>query len=126
MFEITVEADFCAAHFLRDYVGKCANLHGHNYRVVAAFEGERLNRAGLLVDFTVVKALLRGIAESLDHKFLNELPPFLEINTSAENIAWYFHQELTRGLEAANLEVPVRVREVRVWETETSSAAYRA
>ncbi len=125
MFEVSVEAGFAAAHQLRNYRGKCENLHGHNYKVRVTVQGEDLNSIGLLADFTELKAALREISESLDHKFLNEIPPFTEINPSAENVAKYICDELQKSLSAGASEVPVKIAEVKVWETDTSTATYR-
>jgi 6-pyruvoyltetrahydropterin/6-carboxytetrahydropterin synthase len=122
MFEVSVEQTFAAGHALRDYKGKCENVHGHNYRVQVTVAGERLADNGLLVDFLELKRLMHGVIEYLDHRFINDLPPFDVINPSAENMAKYFHDEISRGLGG---ELPVRVAEVRIWETDTSVAVYR-
>ncbi len=123
MFEISVEQTFAAGHALRNYKGRCENVHGHNFRVQVKIQGDRLDDTGLLVDFIDVKGVMRGVIERLDHQFLNDVPPFDEKNPSAENIAEYFHGEMTRGLAAA--PVPIRIREVTVWETDIQSATYR-
>jgi len=123
MFEVSVEQTFAAGHALRNYKGKCENVHGHNFKVQVTIEGERLDDTGLLVDFIDVKNLMGGVIQRLDHQFLNEVAPFDVKNPSAENIAEYFHQEMTIGL--ANTSVPVWIREVKVWETEIQSASYR-
>jgi 6-pyruvoyltetrahydropterin/6-carboxytetrahydropterin synthase len=123
MFEVSVEQTFAAGHALRNYKGRCENVHGHNFRVRVTIEGERLDDTGLLVDFLDVKKSMGDIIARLDHVFLNDIPPFDVKNPSAENIAEYFHEELSRTL-AAN-PVPVQLREVRVWETDIQSAAYR-
>src|SRR5271163_1986116 len=113
MFEVSVDQTFAAGHALRNYKGKCENVHGHNFRVQVVIEGERLDETGLLVDFLDVKDAMRNIIGRLDHVFLNDIPPFDVKNPSAENIAEYFHQEMTQGLSSA--PVRVRVREVKVW-----------
>jgi len=123
MFEVTVEQTFAAGHALRNYKGKCENVHGHNFRVQVVIEGEKLDEAGLLVDFIDVKAAMRTIIERLDHVFLNDISPFDVKNPSAENIAEYFYSEMTKSLKTP---VPVHVREVKVWETDIQSATYRA
>jgi 6-pyruvoyltetrahydropterin/6-carboxytetrahydropterin synthase len=123
MFEVSVEQTFAAGHALRDYKGKCENVHGHNFKVQVTIEGERLDRTGMLVDFIDVKDKMREVIARLDHQFLNEVPPFDVQNPSAENIAVYFCTELAGGLEDA--PVPVRIREVKVWETDIQSATYR-
>ncbi|MCU1336914.1 MAG: hypothetical protein JWO19_2495 [Bryobacterales bacterium] len=123
MFEVTVEQTFAAAHALRNYKGGCENVHGHNFRVQVVLAGERLDAAGLLVDFIDVKNLMGQVLARLDHQFLNEIPPFDVTNPSAENIAEYFCTQMSSGLE--NTAVPVRIREVKVWETDIQSATYR-
>jgi len=123
MFEVTVDQTFAAAHALRNYKGGCENLHGHNFKVQIVISGERLDDAGLLVDFIDVKNLMGEILARLDHQNLNEVPPFDVKNPSAENIAEYICREMTSGL--VNTPVPVRIREVKVWETEIQSATYR-
>jgi 6-pyruvoyltetrahydropterin/6-carboxytetrahydropterin synthase len=122
MFEVSVEQTFAAGHALRNYKGKCENVHGHNYRVRITVQGDQLDSTGLLVDFLDVKSLIGGVVDYLDHQFINDLPPFDELNPSAENIAKYFYDRVSGGLKN---EVPVRVAEVKVWETDTSSAVYR-
>jgi 6-pyruvoyltetrahydropterin/6-carboxytetrahydropterin synthase len=123
MFEVSVEQTFAAGHALRNYKGKCENVHGHNFKVQVVIEGEKLDEAGLLVDFIDVKSAMRTIIERLDHVFLNDIEPFTVKNPSAENIAEYFFTEMTRSLSTS---VPIRVREVKIWETDIQSATYRA
>jgi 6-pyruvoyltetrahydropterin/6-carboxytetrahydropterin synthase len=125
MFEVSVEKSFAAGHALRGYKGKCENVHGHNYKVRVTLVGEQLDSIGLLYDFVEVKRLLAEIIERLDHRFMNDVPPFTELNPSAENLARYFYQELQRGLEAAPGGAPVRVGAVTIWETDTTTATYR-
>lgn len=121
MFEVSVEQTFAAAHALRNYRGGCENVHGHNFRVQVAVQGPELDAAGLLVDFLDVKGLIDQVIGRLDHQFLNEVAPFDELNPSAENIARYFYDRVSAGL----LSPSVRISEVRVWETDSSSALYR-
>lgn len=121
MFEVSVEQTFAAGHALRNYRGKCENVHGHNYRVLVTIQGSKLDEVGLLVDFVEVKKLMNKVVDRLDHQFINDLPPFTDINPSAENMAKYFYDEIQAGLE----ESQVRVGEVRIWETDTASATYR-
>ena len=119
MFEVCVEHTFAAGHALRNYRGKCENVHGHNYRVQVGVAGPELDANGLLFDFTELKKRLRATSEYLDHQFINDLKPFDKINPSAENIARFFYEELKGGLE------PACIAFVRVWETDTSYAVYR-
>jgi|SRR5580704_14578463 6-pyruvoyltetrahydropterin/6-carboxytetrahydropterin synthase len=123
MFEVTVEQTFAAAHALRNYKGGCETVHGHNFKVQVVISGERLDDTGLLVDFIDVKSLMGRVMARLDHQFLNEIAPFDVKNPSAENIAEYFYSQMTSGLE--DTPVPVRIREVKIWETEIQSATYR-
>ena len=126
MFEVTVEETFAAGHALRNYHGKCENVHGHNYKVRASLEGEQLDQAGLLVDFNDVKRVLNQIIDRVDHKFLNDVAPFDTLNPSAENMARWFYLEMEKGLAAAPAKTDARLAEVRIWETDTSVAAYRS
>jgi 6-pyruvoyltetrahydropterin/6-carboxytetrahydropterin synthase len=119
MFEVCVEHTFAAAHALRNYHGKCENVHGHNYRVQVGIEGKELDANGLLYDFVDLKKSLRSTSEYLDHQYLNELKPFDEINPSAENIAKFICDEMQKDMKTGSIAY------VRVWETETSCAIYR-
>jgi 6-pyruvoyltetrahydropterin/6-carboxytetrahydropterin synthase len=120
MFEVSVEETFAAGHALRNYHGKCENVHGHNYRVQVTVEGQELNPTGLLVDFADIKRIIRAIVARLDHQFLNDLAPFDAINPSAENLARYFYDEISDGMAPGP-----QIREVKIWETDITSAAYR-
>ncbi len=121
MYEVSVEQSFASAHALRNYRGGCENVHGHNFRVQISVQGEHLDETGLLVDFLEVQNLMGEVIGRLDHQFLNEVSPFDEINPSAENIAKYFYDRISSGLTNG----AVRVAEVRIWETDSSSALYR-
>ena len=123
MFEVTVEQTFAAGHALRNYKGKCENVHGHNFKVQVRIEGPSLDETGMLVDFIDVKNVMRKVIDRLDHQFLNEVPPFDEKNPSAENIAEYFYRQMTGRLK--DTPVPVRISEVKIWETDIQSATYR-
>ena len=122
MFEITVEDSFAAGHALRHYRGKCENLHGHNYKVRITLSGEQLEN-GLLADFKDVKTVLAEIIDRLDHQYLNDIEPFRELNPSAENMAKYLYDETAARLRQGT-NGRVRVRRVRVWETDTTTATY--
>lgn len=118
MFQVRVEADFAAAHFLKDYHGKCENLHGHNYRVLAYAEGETLDEGGMLIDFGLLKKILREVCALLDHSNLNDLACFQQ-NPSAERIAQFIFDAI---LERAP-DIPLSA--VDVYETPTSRARYK-
>lgn len=125
MYAVTVEHKFSAGHSLRNYHGRCENIHGHNWKVEVEIAGEQLDSAGMLIDFLLLKRLINQAIDPLDHQFLNEVPPFDTRNPSAENIARYVYEELTKGLEGANDQAPVRISQVRVWETDDAAAVYR-
>ena len=122
MFEVQVEYSFAAGHALRGYKGKCENVHGHNYKVQLVVAGEQLDATGMLMDFVEVKKTIKGLVERLDHRFLNDVPPFDVLNPSAENMARYIYQQVVEGLKVRE---GVRVGLVRLWETDTAQATYR-
>ena len=125
MFEVAVHDTFAAGHALRGYKGKCENVHGHNYRVQVIVEGEKLDDIGLLVDFGDVKKVLRAAMAYLDHRFINELPPFDVVNPSAENMAKWFYEQMENGLKPGSEKPHIRIQAVKVWETDTAVATYR-
>ncbi len=125
MFEVTVEAGFSSGHYLREYRGKCENPHGHNYRVLVTLAGAELESNGLLLDFKILKDILKPVVNYLDHQMINELPPFDTLNPSAENLAKYFFDETNRKLgEVTNGRV--HVKRSTIFETDTSQATYSA
>jgi len=123
MFELVVEKTFAAAHFLRNFSGPCERLHGHNYRVQVYLRGSRLNEAGMLVDFTEIKAELGRILDRFDHHCLNDLPEFDGISPSAENIARLIGELIGRRTWG-DTSSDARVDRVQVWETPIQSATY--
>lgn len=123
MYEVFVDQTFAAAHNLRNYHGKCENLHGHNYKVRVACEGKELDATGLLYDFVHLRQVIQGVIRALDHKYLNETPPFDTLNPSAENIARHIFDETSKQLRAAPNSAGIS--SVTVWETEESAATYR-
>ncbi len=127
MFEVSVDETFSAGHALRGYKGKCENPHGHNYKVRVILEGAELDSIGLLFDFVHLKQILHGVIDGMDHKYLNDQPPFNSINPSAENIAKYIFDEGSRGMRELLHEAPKapRITAVTVWETDVTSATYR-
>jgi 6-pyruvoyltetrahydropterin/6-carboxytetrahydropterin synthase len=123
MFEVTVDAGFSSGHYLRNYRGKCENPHGHNYKVQVTLQGQELDEAGLLLDFKLLKQVLRPVVEYLDHQMINELEPFTTVNPSAENLAKYFFDETNKQL-AGMTGGRVTVKSSTIFETDTSSAVY--
>jgi 6-pyruvoyltetrahydropterin/6-carboxytetrahydropterin synthase len=120
MYELVVEQHFEAAHFLRDYKGKCENVHGHRYGVVVRLTTTKLNEIGLAYDFTDIKRYLKEIMGRMDHVCLNDIPPFDKINPSAENIATTIYNELRARIADEN----VKIASVEAWETPFQGAVY--
>lgn len=120
MYEVKVARQFAAAHQLRNFRGKCEELHGHNWRIEVILTGEELNNAGLLIDFREVKEVTDGILEELDHSFLNELPQFKDENPSSENIAAYIFEKLSNRLNNNQ----IKVTKVIAWESDFACASY--
>ncbi|HYE15601.1 MAG TPA: 6-carboxytetrahydropterin synthase QueD [Pyrinomonadaceae bacterium] len=122
MFEVMIERNFSSAHQLRGYKGKCENLHGHNYRIEIYARGRELDNIGLLVDFGELKDAADDVVAYLDHRNINELPPFdEELNPSAENLARYILERVASRVG----DDRVRVYKVRCFETPTSVATYQ-
>jgi 6-pyruvoyltetrahydropterin/6-carboxytetrahydropterin synthase len=131
MFRVTREIHFCYGHRLLDYEGKCRHLHGHNGTAVITLYGDRLDRRGMVVDFSELKRVVGGwIDATLDHTMLlrhddpvlpllrerGERVHVLEVNPTAENIAKLIYDY------AAGQGFPVV--EVRLWETPSCCATY--
>ena len=126
MYELKISSVFSSAHNLRGYNGKCENIHGHNWQIEVIVCSELLNEIGIAIDFKILKSYLKIIMEKLDHKYINELPYFENINPSAENIAKYIFKEfgilLDNNQESKNINI--KVKKVNVYETATSMASY--
>mgnify|MGYP001053275822 FL=1 len=120
MFELKVTTHFAAAHQLKMVAEKCENMHGHNWKVEVVVAGNRLNEAGVLIDFGELKAHVAGIMSQLDHKYLNDLDMFRDGNPSSENIAVFVADTLAEKL----WETGTRVRRVTAWESEDACATY--
>ena len=123
MYEVNVEAGFSSGHYLRNYHGRCENPHGHNYKVCVTLMGESLDATGLLLDFKMLKQVMRPVIDRIDHQMLNDLEPFTTVNPSAENLARYFYDETNKQLDGMTLG-RVRVKVCTIWETDTTSATY--
>jgi len=122
VFEIFVEETFAAGHALRGYRGKCENPHGHNYRLRITLQGAELDQTGLLYDFVHLKQVIHTVMEGVDHKFLNDQAPFDKLNPSAENIAKYFYEELSKQISVNSNGASIT--RVDIWETDTTRASY--
>ena len=133
MFQVSQHIDFCYGHRLLNYAGKCRNLHGHNGRAVIVLANEELDSRGMLMDFSDIKKVVRTwIDEQLDHRMiLHKDDPALayllaqgepifvmDRNPTAENIARLIYEKTK--------ESGFPVVEVKLWETESCNASYRA
>ena len=116
-----IERNFSSAHQLRGYKGKCENLHGHNYKIEIYARGRELDNIGLLVDFVELKAAADEVVTYLDHRNINELPPFHELQPSAENLAKYVLERVAGRVG----DERVQIYKVRCFETPTSVATYQ-
>lgn len=116
MFELMVEDSFDAAHALRGYEGPCENLHGHTWKVQVFLKGTKLDRLGLLADFKTIKEHLRVAIQDLDHKLINDVPPFTGKNPTSENLSKFIYKRVRKGLKS--------VYKVTVWESPVTNASY--
>jgi len=119
VYELTVMGHFSSAHSLREYEGNCERVHGHNWKVEVSVLCGNLDKRGIGVDFKDLKRTVKNVTDTLDHRDLNTIPPFDVVNPSSENIARYLYDRLCESMPEN-----IRVRKVRVWESESASAAY--
>lgn len=117
---LKVLTEFASAHTLRGYPGACSRMHGHNWKVEVEVEATALDAVGMGVDFKVIKNAAREIGDRLDHRYLNDLEPFTEVNPTAENIAAYFFRELRQSFAKPEL----RIKSVTLWETDRACVRY--
>lgn len=120
MYKLAIDTNFSSAHNLREYGGACERLHGHNWAVRVTVEAEKLDNLGMVLDFKLLKEKTEKVVEGLDHRYLNEVPPFNEKNPTAENLARFIYEELKKALDDGN----VRVKTVKVWESDRAAASY--
>ncbi|MCX7832021.1 MAG: 6-carboxytetrahydropterin synthase QueD [Actinobacteria bacterium] len=117
-FLATAIGKFDCAHFLRDYEGKCAKLHGHTYKVEVSVYGTSLNK-GMLIDLVELKKSLKEVLQEFDHKYLNELDYFKEISPTAENLCILIAEKMNEKMPPN-----VRVEYVKVYESDDSFISY--
>jgi 6-pyruvoyltetrahydropterin/6-carboxytetrahydropterin synthase len=122
MYKISAQKRFSASHIIKDYPGECGRLHGHNWNVKVTVKAKELNDFGMAIDFKELSKILNEVIEKLDHYHLNDIPPFNEIQPTAENLAKFFYDELKSKLaQYKNVEID----SVEIWETEKYSAIYQ-
>ena len=121
MYEVTITRSFSAAHVLKDIGGKCEELHGHNFVVEVSVAAGSLNKEGLLIDFRILKERTDEILDGLDHKYLNDLTYFKDVNPSAENLARFIYDRISEKVSLENAGVSC----ITVWESGNARASYR-
>jgi 6-pyruvoyltetrahydropterin/6-carboxytetrahydropterin synthase len=119
IFHLGIRSHFDAAHCLREYEGKCANLHGHRWDVEVVIKGEPQGDTGIALDFTLARKIISGVLEDYDHCVLNEKEPWLTLNPTAENIS----KELFRRMKE-KLSGQIEMVSVKVWESPEQWASY--
>lgn len=119
-YTLKVITEFASAHTLRDYPGACSRMHGHNWKVELEAVATKLDEVGMGIDFKQMKNIAREVGDRLDHRYLNELEPFTEINPTAENIAAYLYREISKQLNSDTITVSA----VTLWETERACVRY--
>lgn len=121
---LTSKVEIDSSHYLRNYDGKCSELHGHRWVVEVTVESvtedavDSLDDTGILLDFGVIKSLI----SEYDHKNLNDMPEFEDINPTAENLAIIWADALTHEILLRG--IPAKVVSVKVWETPTNSVEF--
>ncbi len=121
MYELKIVSHMAAAHQLRNFHGKCENLHGHNWKIEVYVTGKDLEENGILVDFRQIKQATQEVINELDHRFLNDLQYFKEVNPSSENIARHIFDSVGKLLNNDR----VRVSRVTAWESDSACATYK-
>ena len=119
MYILSVETRFSAAHLLRDFPGKCAEIHGHTWKVRVNVACKKLSETGIAIDFEELRALVSEVIIKLDHKNLNDIEYFSYQNPSSENIARFIYNEV-----AENLPQYISMKSVQVWESDSNSVTY--
>ncbi len=120
LYTLKVTSDFSSAHTLREYPGACSRMHGHNWKVEVEVEATSLDELGMAVDFKRIRQLTRHVTDKLDHRYLNDIPPFDKINPTAENLAQHLYQEIASTLD----DERVQVCAVTLWETDRACVKY--
>jgi len=125
IYDLRVVTEFSSAHVLRGYPGACERVHGHNFRVEVVVRATGLDALGMGLDFRELTRMTEEITAILDHRLLNDVPPFDEVNPTAENIAAYIYRGLAVELSRQPSADRVRMRSVTVHENDWISACYQ-
>jgi len=119
-YQLKVVTEFASAHTLRGYPGACSRMHGHNWKVELEAIATSLDEVGMGVDFKKMKNAANEVGDEMDHRYLNDLEPFTEINPTAENIAAYMYREISKRLNSESITVSA----VTLWETDRACVRY--
>lgn len=119
-YQLKVITEFASAHTLRDYPGACSRMHGHNWKVELEAVSSQLDEMGMGIDFKVMKEAANEVGDELDHRYLNDLEPFKEINPTAENIAAYMYKQISARINSNKIKVIA----LTLWETDRASVKY--
>jgi 6-pyruvoyltetrahydropterin/6-carboxytetrahydropterin synthase len=120
IYTLKILTDFASAHTLRGYPGECRRMHGHNWKLEVEITAQALDQHGMAIDFKVIKRSTRELCAQLDHRYLNDIPPFDRINPTAENLATFFYHGLREKLN----DERVQVSAITLWETERACVRY--
>lgn len=120
IYTLKILTDFASAHTLRNYPGKCHRMHGHNWKLEVEVTAGALNEHGMAIDFKTIKGSAKALCAQLDHQYLNDIPPFDQVNPTAENLAAFFYHGLSKKLNSER----VKVSAIILWETERACVRY--
>ncbi len=120
-YTMKIVTDFAAAHWLRNYDGPCNRLHGHNWKVEVQVSAQDLDSVGMGLDFADIKTATKDVIGALDHRNLNDIPPFDQQNPTAENISAFLYRQLSQRLNTDRIKVAA----VTLWETERACVTYQ-
>ena len=119
-YQLKVVTEFASAHTLRNYQGACSRMHGHNWKVELEAVASQLDEIGMAIDFKTMKNAANEIGDELDHRYLNDLEPFKEINPTAENIAAYMYKQISAKINSDTIKITA----LTLWETERACVRY--
>ena len=119
MYNLSIETNFSAAHHIKGHEGSCRRLHGHNWKIKVDVSAEKLNKIGIALDFQHLQDLTREVLKQFDHQYINEMPPFTDMNPTAENLARYIYEQIEGKLPEG-----IKMRKVSLWEGEKYCVEY--
>ncbi|MBN1561328.1 6-carboxytetrahydropterin synthase QueD [candidate division KSB1 bacterium] len=118
MYKLKVVSKFSAAHRLIDYPGACERIHGHNWTVKVTVSAQDVDDSGMVMDLVQLKKHIDDCVAQFDHRVINDVPPFDQLNPTSENLAKYLYDYVAA-------RVDVHVRSVRVAEVEDYAVVYQ-